>query len=219
MTKSRLKQLRLIIPGIIVMIYLVVFNQFTFEHLFSIPESLKSNSKFLYLIYFILALIVGTVYHILKIRHFLWDNYLPLIQQNIRSRLLDISGNELNSENLEVFKSWKNIKDVFYHHIDNDSSLQDKANSVRFNGLLWTTIMDAAIISFLVSMTLFLAGFWSNNIDAITNGYIVLAVCIICLFLIHPLTKSHIDESNKQLDYMELHLKEEITNKINEILQ
>jgi len=219
MTKSRLKQLRLILPGVIVLIYLVIFDQFTFEHLFSIPESFKTNSKFLYLLYFILAIIVGTIYHILKIRHFLWDNYLPLIQQNIRERLLKISGNELNFENLEVFKSWKNIKDVFYYHVDNDPSLQDKANSVRFNGLIWTTIMDIAIISFMVSMILFSAGLWSSNTDIIIEAYIPLTVCIICLFLIGPVTKSYIEESNKQLNYMELHLKKEITTKINEILQ
>ena len=36
---------------------------------------------------------------------------------------------------------------IFYHFVDNDESLKDKAGDVRFNGLIWSSCFDFCILS------------------------------------------------------------------------
>jgi hypothetical protein len=47
-----------------------------------------------------------------------------------------------------VMYTWKALRGIFYHLVDNDQSLSKKASLAYFNGFLWTTCADIRVVAY-----------------------------------------------------------------------
>jgi hypothetical protein len=108
---------------------------------------------------------------------------------------------------------------IFYHFVDNDRSLSEKANRVRFNGLIWTSTVDLTIIAAFGSLI-----FWVKLIIERTSYDLWMAVILLVLSLfsfglIQLTTKRHISLSNEQLDIICDLYRPELKEKMYELLK
>lgn len=210
MEQTTLKYLRVLIPGLIILFGLLPIN----DQLHSFGINLN-NYEYNYII--IIALLLGAIYYQLNIQHLITRPSHYLITKNIFDKLITISSCKLSDKQKEFI--WKNrfYINIFYNIIDNDESLKQKANIVRFNGIFWTTSADIFIISFLFTILYFYEILPSPNFMALSKVFVVFMTLGIILHIISVI--KHIKLSNKQLKYIEQFLSSEVHKKINEILQ
>jgi pilus assembly protein TadC len=103
-------------------------------------------------------------------------------------------------------RSAPGVKQIFYKFVDSEPDLKLKADIVRSNGLILSSLADAAIIS-LLAIPIYIAFFiWKSN-----SYYLILACCSLGIFLVArlillPLTlKKHITYSDEQIDSILAH--------------
>ncbi|KTT32590.1 hypothetical protein NS201_07415 [Pseudomonas oryzihabitans] len=99
---------------------------------------------------------------------------------------------------------------IFYHLIDNDESLKEKAKLVRDNGLIWSSIADAiwlgALFSFLYLVLAYISTFYApDKTFALTITSIMLLCIVLILYglALPKIHKEHIKLGNEQLDIIE----------------
>lgn len=217
MSKEMLKRLRLIIPGIIIMLYILLGLTKTKDELMNISQLFESF-KWSDLLYIALFFILGALYYALNARWFVWKHYNKIVQDNIKDTILNECTLNLSA------KQWYNLKKenalmiIFYNFIDNDKSLTDQANDVRFNGLIWSTFFDITILSAS-------AGFIYSFLFLVTtrSHYIYISVASFWLFFFalafsSILTYRHLAKSNQQLEVIKQKYKGDINIKINEAI-
>lgn len=170
-------------------------------------------------LYIAIFFIIGAIYYICNIRNILWRPFLKKVQNNIKNKLLNPFKENLTSDQIKELKKDRKLMHIFYNFVDSDTSLTEKAKRVRFNGLIWTSTIDLAIISILGSIFFFMKLiFIKSNYDLIV-ALLLLLLSIISFVLIILTTKRHISLSNVQLDFICHIYKHQLNQKINESLQ
>lgn len=208
MTRTTLEKLRLVVPGVVI---LVVF----FFLLPSFPR-VEDLSQFLLwlagLLYLVIVCVIGGLYNIIGIRWWFLRDSQSLIQANIKQKLtVPFHGEDQIRANIESLIQGRQLMHVFYSIVDNDESLKVKAQGVYFNGLLWSTIADVmAISSFGIPVYLIVYLF-----NPLPHYFVVaLILCIIypiaALFLMPKVTSKHIELSNDQLEFIVQHYRDEL---------
>ena len=211
MSVEALKRWRLIIPGILIVLLV----------LFAIQESFSEFTNFQLkdTIYIIVVIAVGVLYYILNIRNLLWKPYFNRVQNNIKDTLLSPFEKQLDKQQEDYLRDGQRLLIIFWHFIDNDNSLVEKAKIVRFNGLIWTSTVDLTIIAACGSLL-----FWAKLI-IVTNSYnlwmavILLVLALVSFGFIQLMTKRHISLSNEQLETICQSYKPELERKVHELLQ
>jgi len=217
MDQQTLKTLRLIIPGmLVVIVFLPLFLKglnpaqvggtlFRFETLFSIG---------------VVAGIGGLFYVVnLVIRRPFFQPQLIPIQENIKEKLLGFCANEtLNPTARKHLREGRRLMTVFYHFVDNDESLKEKAKSIRLNGLVMSSIAD---LMFLLCMAIpvYLVAYWAfRRPHYVVMGLLCAGVNALCWPMIVTVRKRHIELSDEQLDHIGLYYREELCNTLRMIL-
>ena len=141
MDKPTLKKIRLIVPGAIILVCMLPFGLSNLETISkAVPDSVFK------IVLFILSAFLGVVYYSFNIRNLLWREVVHTCHRNIRARMIDPIGHEAAYQEVTKHLSDKEMMNIFYTIVDNDTSLTDRANDVRSNGAVLTSIIDAIII-------------------------------------------------------------------------
>lgn len=210
MSLGKLKVFRIIVPGIIILLYFVLIIPDTLSELSKIWTEFDAKDT----IYTFVVIVLGFLYHILKLRFLLWKPQLVKVQNNIKDTLLKPFLEQYSSENISFLKKDRKLMNVFYHFVDNKKSISEKSNLVRFNGLIWTSLIDIAIISFL---SLFIIPYKHYTIHSTYTKYLLLTtilVTILSYILSLVARKSHLKLSDDQLEIITEQYKKELKNKL-----
>ena len=197
MTKTVLKSLRILVPGLLLVVGGVIPIFFGPT---SLATSLSQNEK---LLTCLLPFALGAVYHILNLRRYFFAPAIEDINdQLIRNLLQPYSNHSTIGPAFATLKKGRTMMNIFYNIVDNDKSLSERAKHVYLNGLLLSSLADVRAITFLL-LPFYLGGavfaqqkaFWWY-----IAGAIVLHV--ICAPLIKLVTKTHMDLGIEQTDYI-----------------
>src|SRR3954449_8716769 len=101
------------------------------------------------------AIVLGAVYEIVNARRFAWRKPLDKVNTNIKDRLLAACP-ETPVRGDERLRAGRTLMTLFYGFFKDDARLEERAKSVRFNGLIWTSIVDLSTVA-LVSSIIYLA--------------------------------------------------------------
>jgi hypothetical protein len=138
MSQSTLKWLRFATPGVIILVFHAILGRLTGLWLVSLPGNLKDALPSA------TVLIPAGVYYLLPFRTWANRKYFDAVSENLRSKMIRASG--LSGD--PVTYTWKALRGVFYHLVDNDQSLSKKASLAYFNGFLWTTCADIRVVAY-----------------------------------------------------------------------
>jgi len=207
MSRQLLKWLRWLAPG-------VLFYLLTLPLVPILPSWLSLNVSLGFSVFElpIAALIFASIYDITGIRLHSNEKFHSRIKSNIEDRLWSIARSPAARPS-----AWTDrvARDVFYKLVDNDNSLTARSEIIYFNGFLWTTSADLRAVSlmiFMLSLGMLLAA-PSNN--TVLTALVINAAAFALSFLIsEALTRRHISLGDEQLDYIETHLKSELSTKI-----
>lgn len=203
MNQSTLKWLRLITPGIIILVFSLLLGNATGLWTFALPSSIAELKKSLIII------VIGGIYYMLPIRKWFNKKYFNEVTENLRSGLVQISGLRDDQDAL----SWRSIRGIFFHLVDNDKSLSIKSNQAYFNGYVWTTIADIRAFSLLFSIfSIFIAAIFQ------VSGYFSAAL-FFTIFLLSfagskAVTKRHMEIGDEQLEIIEYFYKDSLKEKM-----
>jgi uncharacterized membrane protein YbaN (DUF454 family) len=108
--------------------------------------------------------------------------------------------------------SWKRVRNVFYSLIDNDKSLEKRAEDVMFNGAMMTCFADLSAISFLFLTGCVVAmGF---DVPAGRAALLLLAILVVSVIMQWLAKRHHVRLGADQLDYIEQQLKPQVQAKM-----
>ena len=199
MSITTLKNCRLLIPGVLILFLVIIFIQDDFSGLFKIIQSLHGiNVQDILVVG--LTILFGVIYHAGSFRDLLWNQYHKRVKDNIKEELLRPFMNEFDDNQQSIIKSGNKLMNIFYIFIDNDRSLSEKANRVRFNGLIWTSSVDATIIAAFGSFIFLIRFIVNKDGYAICMCIILVVLSLFCWYLVELTTRKHIALSNEQLE-------------------
>lgn len=207
MELSNLKTLRRIIPGTI-----FTFLSIPFYINFIAEQTQNSEAlKFPLESYGpILTFIIGTLLSQTGMRNKVLKQSLEKINGNIFNRLHEISYGQSTQGKIFSSEKQRKMMRIFYHLIDNDESLKEKAKLVRDNGLIWSSIADAiwlgALFSFLYLVLAYISTFYAPDKTfalTITSIILLFIALILCGLVLPKIHKEHIKLGNEQLDIIE----------------
>lgn len=215
MSQEALKWLRLFVPGVFLFfvlppLFLETLDWESLVERFSSVDVLRDS---------VAVVLLGAVYNILNLRRPVLRKSLRRIDNNIKESLMrGCTGDIVISTAAEKLRKGRTLMNVFYRFIDRDPSLQEKAKRVRFNGLLWTSVADAATIGAFGAVTYLVAyGFRDRN------HYLAMAlglgmVFLVAYSLLMPLVvRHHIDLSNEQLEFIDQQFRAELCAELKRI--
>jgi hypothetical protein len=204
MNKDTLKKLRLIVPGIIVLLYAIplYYKNISIAQLVSKIKIVEGVT------YTLLVVIFGVLYYTLNLRGCSWKGYLNKIHNNIRTRCREIcsDNNAISSKFDDI--STEDILHSFYKIVDNDASLTSKSLDVYFNGSILSSVTDLMIISsiFTLIYLLLIAAFGRE--DLVIFSVLSFVCLLFSRFILIPLLlRRHIKLGNDQLEFIKRHYK------------
>jgi len=205
MEHNKLKRIRLIYPGILIIIQIYCYLYFQ-GYIYLLELKLIPFS--------IVELSLGALYYILSIRDLIWKPTVNSINNMIIHDLILIA--QLNPS-IDLNDTQKtNLMGLFFHIIDSDKSLSMKANNVRENGGIFTCTIDTFILSIFYLIILLIFG-------AKPISYILFLLIIIVIILTIPsyfiLLIKHKQLAKKQLEVISLFYKEDCKKRVREIIQ
>jgi len=215
MSLEALNKWRLIIPGI----FLLLLVLFAIQDSFSELTKTFTNFQLKYTIYIIVFIAAGVLYYILNIRDLLWKPYLDRVQNNIKDTLLRPFKKQLDKQQEDYLRDGLKLMIIFWHFIDNDNSLLEKAKRVRFNGLIWTSTIDLTIIAACGSLLFWVKLVIVRNSYNLWMAIIFLVLALVSFVFIQLTTKRHISLSDEQLETICQSYRPQLEGKVHELLQ
>jgi len=197
MSKTVLKALRLLVPGLLLVIGGVIPIFFGPT---SLATTLSQNEK---LLACLLPFALGAVYHILNLRRYFFAPTIEDINDRLVNTLLEpYSDHPTIGRVFGKLKKGRTMLNIFYNIVDNDKSLTERAKHVYLNGLLLSSLADVRAITFLLLPFYFGALVFAHQ--KIFWWYIVGAIVlhVICTPLIKLVTNTHIELGAQQTDYI-----------------
>ena len=218
MSLTTLKHWRLIVPGILLVVILLLSIQESFSDL---SGALKAFSDFQWYDRIIVGVVIifGALYHILDIRMKFWNPDYRRVQDNIKSTLIEPFSQQLSTEQKDFLKEEDRLTNIFWRFVDKDNSLLEKAKRVRFNGLIWSSAVDIMIISAVGSIILFVKLAVEKNPYSLWMAIILLAASLMSLGLLRRTTQRQLSLSNEQLKFICQFYKQELEESIYAELQ
>lgn len=204
---------RILIPGLLLVLFfmLLLTNNFNeIGNIFSYFRDFGVKDTF----YVAVFLIFGAIYYICKLRDVLWNPFYIKVLNNIKNKLLGPVIHMLTAEQKKTLKEKRKLINIFYHFVDLDASLKEKAKRIRLNGLIWSSCVDLSTISFLTAIALLIKYFFAGNKYNIIMFSVLILLAVIALVLVIILTNRHISLSNEQLDIICQMYRSELVEKI-----
>lgn len=202
MSLSTLRFIRFFAPAIILVVLTYVLAKMLRLTPADVPVSFNDLG------YNLSYLIIAAIYDFTPLRDFAYRPFLADIDKRIRARLVAISGFPDDPQKF----SWERVRNVFYSLIDNDKSLEKRAEDVMFNGAMMTCFADLTAISFLFLTGCVVAmGF---DVPAERAALLLLAILLISVLMQWLAKRRHIRLGAYQLDYIEQQLRPSVQTKM-----
>jgi len=217
MKKNTLKFWRLIIPGIIIILLAIPAFTKTAEELKNLSLIFQTINWQDSIILGIM-IIIGAIYYSINGRWIVWKHFNKKVQDNIKERILTSCSLKFTYEKWNKLKEGRSLMTIFYHFVDTDRSLTDKAEDVRHNGLIWSTCFDITILTGIAGYTYLIIAVLSVKDYLIYVSAISFALSFIFLGFSSLLTYKHLKLSNEQLDVISQKYKNEVDEKIQEVI-
>lgn len=217
MDKETLKKWRLVIPGIIIIIFIIPGLTNSKEELLQIDKIIM-NLKWTDAFYLGLVVIIGVIYYTLNIRWFVWKPFNTQVQENIKDNLLSASDLALTASKWYEIKQSRILMTIFYHYVDNDESLKEKSKGVRFNGLIWSSFIDLTILSCLTAIVYSILSLFTTMAHFVYIATFLFFLGLIALAFTWLLTYRHIKLSNEQIHVIIQTKGSELSQKITEAI-
>ena len=136
---------------------------------------------------------------------------------NIKLRLLSIGRTTpISPQKREELLAGSALMATFYNLVDSNDSLKEKAQRVRDNGLVWTSVADVVVVgvaSICLNFPLWLFTRYANFLYWAAASAVL---AIISALIVHPrVVRRHISLSNDQLDFIDTQMKREAQTKVN----
>ena len=193
MTLDRLKDLRFYTPGIISIVFSALLGWITKLWEITIPDSLGDLKLAPP------AVACALLYYLTPLRAWCNQVFADDVNENIRSKLVSISGLQ---DDPDVFM-WKKLRRVFYDLVDNDESLKVLASQAYSNGFLWTLFADIRTLALVfVFISLFFCLFALN--EALFAASIFALIVLISLIASAISTRRHMEIGNEQIETIKL---------------
>lgn len=190
MSLEALLRNRLIVPGILIILFWTILGNMTGDWKFELPETPKDIGNM------IPAIIAAIVYRTTPLRNWANQKNHNAVNTNIRTSLTEIGEGDPNSDKA----GWKNIKGLFYRIIDSDESLKVQAKRAYFNGLLWTSVADLKAISIIYAVLSIAYHFSFSSQGALLSAGLFSLVALGTWPLSWKITAQHIQIGDEQLD-------------------
>lgn len=217
MSKEQLKLLRIFVPGAMIFVALLPFLHGGLD-LSSILTSLLSAEG---LVYSAVIFVLGALYYIVSIRDLFFAGPIRQIQDNIKRKLIHpYITDPMITAGYDKAISGRGLIMIFYHFVDADASLKEKAKNVYLNGLMLSSTADLMSIS-LISGTLYgVVYLWSKNQSFLILAASLFLVHILATHLLLPrITRQHIERSDEQLDHIAIHHRVDLRQKILDLIR
>ena len=192
MSQAILKWLRLVTPGLIILVMWGVLGRATDLWGFYWPDDPKKAVASLG------PLILGAIYYTTPLRN--WSNqaFFKDVTETLRRRLVEISG---ESDDPNIY-SWKRLRGIFFTLIDSDKSLEVKTSQAYFNGYIWTTLADLRVLAALMVIPSLILGFLGlSSAWFAAAGFVILALLTISASF--AVTKIHKSIGEQQIEIIE----------------
>lgn len=197
-----LQKWRLVVPGTMFLLLVAPLSQEqfgwqAFTNSLTIVDTLFRS---------VAAIVCGALYYISDFRTYVLRGSYYEIRENIKNRLLEpcLVDPQIAGAEKYLREGRPLIDTVFYHFVDHDDSLKQKAKRVYFNGLIWSSVADFIAVS-----TIGVLLYWSAVIFYTPRlHFIVIAAALALLqvpaeqWALSRLTRKHIALQNEQLDYI-----------------
>jgi len=147
--------------------------------------------------------IIGVIYYGLDLRGLLWRSFVRTCHENIRAKMIKPYHSDPAIRELIDHLTDQEVMRIFYHIVDNDSSLSDQAHDVRLNGAILTTIIDSILILLFFGI--------AYVVTLRLTGLTIFQWCALGVVALQPLlwvlkgqvSKKHINLENEQLKVIE----------------
>jgi hypothetical protein len=195
-----LKILRLFIPGLMILFVFLALKESDLSSFANTLAGISFSKESLQ--FYVVPIVLGVVYYVIDLRKVFFRKPIQQVVNNIYTRLLAPFRDHSKLKcHIDHLRSDPKLKQVFYKFVDSEPDLKSKSDIVRVNGLVLSSLADAAIIS-LLAFPIYVAFYiWKS-----TSYYLILAGCSLVAFLVIrlillPLTlKKHIEYSDEQID-------------------
>lgn len=202
MSLSTLRFIRFFAPAVILVVLTYVLAKMLRITPADVPVSFNDLG------YNLSYLVIAAIYDFTPLRDFAYRPFLADIDERIRARLVVISGLPDDPRKF----AWKRVQNVFYSLVDNDNSLEKRAEEIMFNGAMMTCFADLTAISFLFLVGCLVAiGF---DVPAERAALLLGAILAVSLLMQLLAKRRHIKLGANQLDYIEQQLKPEVQSKM-----
>jgi len=219
MSIRMLKFLRLIIPGFMILVVILTIENKDLLELSKELEGIDLSKKGF--LFYIIPIVLGAMYYAVGLRNLFFRKPINIIQKNIRDRLIsEFDNDSAISPYSARLKENKKMIQVFYRFVDSNPSLTEKSNNVRANGVILSSFADACVISILAfvlysALCIFLFRYY----------YLLLLLLSVIIFLssyflfLPNMTKTHLDYSNSQIDFIITNLHDDLRTAIEKLIK
>lgn len=195
-----LKAMRMLVPGLMILIALMAVKESDWKSLTDRIMGIElSQGSFPF---YVLPVILGVLYYLANLRNVFFRKPIQQVVGNIYDRLLSpFEQHPEIASSIAGLRESSAIKHIFYRFIDSEPDLQEKANNVRMNGLVLSSLADVAILC-LIFAPIYLTLYRIKSLVYYLILFIgTLIVFTLVRFLLLPLaTKKHLKYSNEQID-------------------
>jgi len=211
-----LKQLRIFIPGLLLVVLLMSVVRAVTQANLDIAGLFSSLRLTDTVVFPVAAYFLGGIYYLSDIRMWFLRGSKHRIDSNIRRRLVEFckSDPRVGGCASRLVDSTQ-LLGIFFHVVDKDTTLTEKAKNVYLNGLVWSTTADVMAVSLFggaAHLTIYLIAHKPGCLTfALGMGLLYL---LFWRALLPKVTDKHIKLSNEQLDYIGLNFKDELCAKI-----
>ena len=192
-------QLRLIIPGLFAVIiatsyYCTITNK-SFQEVYFTE----------YIIPLLIAIAFIALFSLTNIRVLLTNYFQKKFKLIIKNQIVGLYTKGLTRKQKQYLNKNNALKNVVFHIIDSNESLKKKLTNGFFNKLIWISIADLLIISFLFSIIYFLSIIiFKEAVDKLIIGGITMILITLTTLITHILALLwHSRLSIKQIEHIE----------------
>jgi hypothetical protein len=208
MSKETLHTLRLIFPGLVLLIVALLLMQGD-KNILDIQISTDS------LVYLIVVFGIGVIFYAIGPRFRIMKKQLIRVNENIKNRLISPFTEDPDlQKSIPSLLNGTKLMNVFYNFIDNDESLKARSIEVYQNGFIWSSLVDIEFLSPICLIIFLVEFFLTKNNHLLVYSGIFLILFLLSILLIPRIIKRHIDFSNNQLDYITQVKKKELKEKL-----
>lgn len=217
MNKEWLKALRIIVPGAMILIVIMLFKIDNCD----IQKLLSSISWKEPTASTVAIFLLGGLYYMLGIRKSFMQTSLDKILNNNKHNLLAPFLDDPEIKKFEKkLKKGNTLQSIIYNHVDNDKSLKQQRSNIYFNGLFLSSAADMSAIGLIGAIAYCIAFLFTKSQYYFLVFIILLALAAISFFILLPkVSRQHMELCKGQTDFILLHSKDKVEAKIKDIIQ